>query len=50
MTWVTISGDNRGELAVDDDGASGALLLYEEGTASDLGEQEFFEMVVDLRC
>lgn len=50
VTWVTTSGDNRGELAVDDDGASGALLLYEEGTANDLGEQEFFEMAVDLRC
>lgn len=50
VTWVTTSGDNRGSLEVTEDGASGALLLYEQGTANDLGEQEFFELTADLSC
>ncbi|WP_204367474.1 hypothetical protein [Nocardiopsis valliformis] len=50
VTWVTTSGDNRGSMDVTEDGASGTLNMYEQGSANDLGEQEFFELTADLSC
>lgn len=50
ITWVTSSVGGEGGLAVTETGAEGALELYEEGTANDLDERIFLEIVVDVTC
>lgn len=50
VSWVSTSGDDRGDLEVTTEGASGSLKMYEEGTANDPGDTEYLELTVDLSC
>ncbi len=48
--WTSTSGDDKGDLEVTEEGASGTILMYdrESDTASD--EREFVELTADLTC
>lgn len=48
--WTSTSGDNKGDLEVTSEGASGTILMYDTDSDTASSEQEFLELIADLSC